>query len=112
SIANTALLGSVLLPEKLKRGYDPRLAMGAIMAVGGIAMLIPPSALAVLLGSLAGISIAELLIGGILPGLLMGLAFLVYVVLRAALNPALAPAEAPVPVAGWARWRPFLVDVV
>ena len=48
SLANTAMLGSALLPEMLKRGYDPRLAMGPIMATGGIAMLIPPSALAVL----------------------------------------------------------------
>ena len=58
TIANTAMLGSTLLPHMLKRGYHPTLAMGPIMASGAIAMLIPPSALAVLLGSLAGMSIA------------------------------------------------------
>jgi len=62
SMANTAMLGSALLPDMLRRGYDPRIAMGPIMATGGIAMLIPPSALAVLLGSLAGMSISKLLI--------------------------------------------------
>ena len=48
-------LGTLLLPEMLKRGYHPRLAMGPIMAIGGVDMLIPPSALTVLLGSLASL---------------------------------------------------------
>ena len=68
TIATTALLGSLMLPTMLARGYDTRLAMGPIMGIGGVDMLIPPSALTVLLGSLAGISISGLLIGGIVPG--------------------------------------------
>ena len=91
TIANTAILGSVLLPDMVKRGYHPAMAMGPIMAVGGIAMLIPPSALAVLLASLAEFSIAKLLIAGIVPGLLMALLFFAYVAGRCTLNPALAP---------------------
>src|SRR5262249_29248170 len=47
TIATTALLGTLLLPEMLKRDYDPGMAMGPIMAIGGVDMLIPPSALAV-----------------------------------------------------------------
>lgn len=112
SIANTAMMGSALLPDMLKRGYHPAIAMGPIMAVGGVAMLIPPSALAVTLGSLAEISISRLLIAGILPGLLMALAFLMYVIVRCKLNPELAPAYQVDHVRGWARWRPFMVDVV
>lgn len=113
TIANTAMMGGILLPQMLQRGYHPTLAMGPIMAVGGIAMLIPPSALAVMLGSLAGISIAELLIGGILPGLLMAVCFLVYVILRSRLYPEHAPAdEGVVAEQGWARWKPFFRDVV
>ncbi len=113
TIANTAMMGGILLPQMLQRGYHPTLAMGPIMAVGGIAMLIPPSALAVMLGSLAGISIAELLIGGILPGLLMAVCFLGYVILRSRANPDHAPADDNVVVAhGWARWKPFVRDVV
>ncbi|NMG36615.1 TRAP transporter large permease subunit [Azoarcus sp. TTM-91] len=113
TIANTAMMGGVMLPQMLKRGYHPTMAMGPIMAVGGIAMLIPPSALAVMLGSLAGISIAELLIGGILPGLLMALCFLGYVIIRCHINPELAPAdESAVKVQGWERWKPFMRDVV
>ena len=95
TIANTAILGSVLLPDMIRRGYQPVIAMGPIMAVGGIAMLIPPSALAVLLASLAEQSVAKLLVAGIVPGILMALLFFAYVVGRCMLNPALAPSYEP-----------------
>ena len=93
TIATTALLGSLMLPTMLDRGYDKRLAMGPIIGIGGVDMLIPPSALAVLLGSLAGISISGLLIGGIVPGLILSVLFVGYIVLRAWLDPSLAPEE-------------------
>lgn len=113
TIANTAMMGGTLLPEMLRRGYHPTLSMGPIMAVGGIAMLIPPSALAVMLGSLGGISISQLLIGGIVPGLVMSIGFLGYIVLRCRANPELAPADDNVvDVRGWERWKPFVRDVV
>jgi tripartite ATP-independent transporter DctM subunit len=92
TVATTTMLGSSLLPEMRRRGYDDKIAMGPIMAVGGIDMLIPPSGLAVLLGSITGISIADILIGGIVPGLLLSACFLGYIVLRCALRPSLAPA--------------------
>src|SRR5690606_41607610 len=43
SMANTAMLGSALLPDMLRRGYDPRIAIGPSRSPRGIAMLIPPS---------------------------------------------------------------------
>ena len=95
TIANTAILGSVLLPDMIERGYKPAIAMGPIMAVGGIAMLIPPSALAVLLASLAEQSVAQLLIAAIVPGVLMAVLFFAYVVGRCYLDPTLAPTYAP-----------------
>ncbi len=95
TIANTAILGSVLLPDMIKRGYQPSIAMGPIMAVGGIAMLIPPSALAVLLASIAEQSVAQLLIAGIIPGFLMAMLFFAYVIIRCTINPSLAPSYAP-----------------
>ena len=95
TIANTAILGSVLLPDMIKRGYKPAIAMGPIMAVGGIAMLIPPSALAVLLASIAEQSVAQLLIAGIIPGILMALLFFAYVVGRCVIDPTLAPSYTP-----------------
>jgi tripartite ATP-independent transporter DctM subunit len=113
TIATTAMLGSLMLPTMLQRGYDPKMALGPIMAIGSVDVLIPPSALAVLLGSLAGISISGLLIGGIVPGLILSVIFIGYIVLRAHLNPSLAPepAETDLPK-GLARWRPFVVHVM
>ncbi len=112
TIATTAMLGSLMLPTMLARGYEPRMAMGPIMAIGGVDMLIPPSALAVLLGSLAGISISGLLIGGIVPGLILSVVFIGYIILRARMNPELAPETEPVVLpSGFARWRPFAIYV-
>jgi len=91
TIATTAMLGSLLLPQMLQRNYEPKTAIGPILAIGGVDILIPPSGLAVLLGSLAGISISGLLVGGIVPGLILSALFIGYVVMRCWLNPALAP---------------------
>jgi tripartite ATP-independent transporter DctM subunit len=113
TIATTALLGSLMLPTMLARGYDPRMAMGPIMGIGGVDMLIPPSALTVLLGSLAGISIAGLLIGGIIPGLILSALYVAYIIARASLNPALAPdAGVEERAHGAARWLPFVTHVI
>ena len=113
TIANTAMLGSTLLPEMLRRGYAKSIAIGPIVAVGGIAMLIPPSALAVLLGSVARISVAELLLAAIVPALILAALYLAYVIVRCVADPSLAPAEpAPAPMSARERWWPFLRDVV
>lgn len=112
TIANTAMLGSTLLPNMLKKGYHPSMAMGPIMASGAIAMLIPPSALAVLVGSLTGISIAGLLVAGVIPALLLSALFVGWIVLRAVQNPALAPADLPADMSLTERWRPFVIYVL
>ena len=112
SMANTAMLGSTLIPEMLRRGYQPVMSMGPILGTGGIAVLIPPSGLTVLLGSLASISIADLLIAGIMPGILLAVLFVVYVVVRCSINPALAPAYDVPEMGRWQRWRPFVVYVL
>jgi tripartite ATP-independent transporter DctM subunit len=110
TIATTAMLGALLLPQMLARGYEKRMAMGPIIAIGGVDMLIPPSALAVLLGSLAGISISGLLIGGVVPGLLLSVLFVGWIVLRCALNPSLAPPDPGPP--GRPTILPLLVHVL
>jgi tripartite ATP-independent transporter DctM subunit len=109
TIATTAMLGSLMLPVMLARGYHPTLAAGPIMAIGAVDMLIPPSALTVLLGSLSGISISKLLVGGVLPGLILSVAFVLWIVARVKLSPGLAPVEEEQPAyAGWERFRPFV----
>lgn len=92
SMGTTAMLGATLLPEMRRRGYHTSMSAGPILGTGGLAVLIPPSGLAVLLGSLAGISIADLLVGGIVPGLMLAVMFAAYVLVRCTRNPVATPA--------------------
>jgi tripartite ATP-independent transporter DctM subunit len=112
TIATTAMLGSLMLPVMLARGYHPMMATGPIMAIGAVDMLIPPSALTVLLGSLSGISISKLLIGGVVPGLILSAAFVGYIVARVVIDPKLAPAAAIEPRTGWAKYRLLVLYVL
>jgi tripartite ATP-independent transporter DctM subunit len=112
TIATTAMLGSLMVPVMLARGYHPTMATGPVMAIGAVDMLIPPSALTVLLGSLSGISISKLLIGGVVPGLILSIAFVVYIMVRVHFTPSLAPAS-PVPMRrGWDKLMPFVKYVL
>lgn len=112
TVATTALLGSLLLPQMLKRGYHPTMAMGPIMAIGGVDALIPPSAIAVLMASLSGISISGLLVAGVVPGLLLACLFVAYIIMRSMITPGLAPSFTKQEVRGWAKWRPVLLNVL
>ncbi|NBS56618.1 MAG: TRAP transporter large permease [Betaproteobacteria bacterium] len=112
TIATTAMLGSLMVPVMLSRGYHPTMATGPIMAIGAVDMLIPPSALTVLLGSLSGISISKLLIGGVVPGLILSAMFVIYIVARVKLDPRLAPPSDLVEHHGWEKLRPFVQYVL
>ena len=113
TIATTAMLGSLMVPVMLARGYHPTLATGPIMAIGAVDMLIPPSALTVLLGSLSGISISKLLVGGVLPGIILSIAFVFWIMARVRVSPELAPDDAgAVKHRGWARWQLFFSYVL
>lgn len=92
-------------PEMEKRGYDKSIAIGSCMS-GALAMIIPPSALAVILGSLMEISIGKLLISGILPGFVMAAFYVSYIVVRCKLQPFLAPDYVPKKVA----WSEKIMD--
>jgi tripartite ATP-independent transporter DctM subunit len=112
TIAVTAMLGSLMVPLMLDRGYHPVLATGPIIAVGALDMLMPVSALAVLLGSLSGISITRLLMGGFVPGMILKAAFVAYIIVSVKLNPSLAPAG-PLPVyQGWQKIKPLVKYVI
>jgi tripartite ATP-independent transporter DctM subunit len=92
TIANTAMLGETMVPEMTSRGYKKPMTLGPVVGVGGLAMLIPPSALAVVFASLAQISVGKVLIAGAIPGLMLAVFYASYIVLRCFLNPSLAPA--------------------
>lgn len=91
SIASVAMLGSTLVPEMEAQGYKKPMTLGPIMGSGGLAMLIPPSALAVLCGAIGEISISRILVGIVMPGLLVAGIMAAYIVFRCMLQPELAP---------------------
>jgi tripartite ATP-independent transporter DctM subunit len=91
TLATTAILGSLLVPDMERRGYHKSMSIGPVMGSGGLSMLIPPSALAILLAALNQISIGGLLVAGIVPGIMIACCYACYVVIRSFLQPHLAP---------------------
>ncbi len=93
--AAVVTMGIIALPAMLKRDYDPKIAMGAIMAGGTLGILIPPSILAIIYAVVAEQSVGELFIGAVFPGLMLSGLYILYVTARSYLNPELGP---PIPV--------------
>lgn len=91
AMGSVAMLGSTLAPEMEKRGYSKSMTFGPILASGSLAIMIPPSALAVILASLGKFSVGKILVAIIVPGLLLALSYAAYIVIRCTLNPSLAP---------------------
>ena len=92
STATTSMMGSILVPEMERRGYHKDMSLGPVMGSGALAPMIPPSNLAVLVGSIGLIPIGGVLIAIIGPGLLMALLYFLYVFIRTKVQPSLAPA--------------------
>ena len=91
SMGSTALLGSLMVPEMNKRGYKKHMSIGPILGTGGLAIIIPPSALAVLLATLAQIDVGALLIAGIIPGLILAFFYIATIYLQTRRDPSAAP---------------------
>ena len=111
SMGATALLGSLMVPEMMKRGYSKYLAMGPIMGTGGLAVIIPPSALAVLLATLGRSDVGALLLAGVVPGLLLAALYGVLIFMWTLLFPDAAPAYAVARVHWRAKLRLLAVDI-
>ncbi|SMX32051.1 TRAP transporter large permease [Actibacterium lipolyticum] len=93
--AAVVTMGIIALPAMLKRHYDPKIAMGSIMAGGTLGILIPPSILAIIYAVVAEQSVGELFIGAVIPGLLLSGMYILYVSVRCYINPDLGP---PIPM--------------
>ena len=97
SLANTAMMGTTMVPQMLRLGYRPHMAFGPVLGAGGLAVIIPPSALAVLLGSLAQIDVGALLLAGAIPGLVLTAMYLALIAAQVRIDPSAAPRDAPPP---------------
>lgn len=91
SLACTAAMGRIAVPEMLKAGYDKGLATGTVAAAGTIGSMIPPSILLIIYGIFVEQPISQLFAGAFLPGVLTALMYSLMVFVRAWKTPSLAP---------------------
>lgn len=72
AVADAAAIGSIVIPSMIKKGYRPEFAASLVATSGTIGPIIPPSVPFIIFGIIAGVSIAELFLAGIIPGMLVG----------------------------------------
>jgi tripartite ATP-independent transporter DctM subunit len=90
--ASETTMSMIALPEMFKRGYNKRLAMGAVLAGGTLGILIPPSVLMIVYGLVANESIGQLYAGSFLPGFLLSGLYIAYITIRCWIRPEMGPA--------------------
>jgi len=91
SVACSAAMGRIAVPEMMKQRYSAELSTGTVAAGGTIGALIPPSIIMILYGIIAQTSITELFLGGVAIGLLTMVSYILVILIRVKLNPELAP---------------------
>ena len=101
--SSVVAMGQIAYPSMLKRGYDKKLAGGAVMAGGALGVLIPPSVLLVLFGVVSEMSVGKLFFACFFPGLVLSSLYITYILLRSFLQPEIAPVvpleETRIPIA-------------
>jgi tripartite ATP-independent transporter DctM subunit len=112
SMGACALLGTLMVPEMHRRGYNKYLSIGPIMGVGGLAVIIPPSALSVLLATLGRTDVGDLLIAGVIPGLLLSGMYAVLIWGWTTIDPDAAPPYTVHSAPLSEKLRMLFVDVV
>lgn len=102
STATAATIGSISIPEMINRGYDKRMATGAVAVAGSLGILIPPSISFILYSLVTGASVGKLFLAGILPGIMLSILFSIYTVARVAGGSRASAAieQAPTPATG------------
>src|SRR5690606_16664971 len=91
SLATTATIGMVALPEMRRRGYSDALATGTVAAGGTLGQMIPPSGALIVFGIIAEQSIGQLFTAAIIPGITQALFYLAVIWLLVLWRPSIAP---------------------
>jgi tripartite ATP-independent transporter DctM subunit len=112
SMGACALLGTLMVPDMMRRGYNKYLSIGPIMGVGGLAVIIPPSALTVLLATLGRTDVGDLLIAGVIPGFILALMYGVLIWGWTHLDPSAAPPYVMERVALRDKLKLIVLDVI
>ena len=89
--ATEVAIGLLAVPALMKRGYNIPLIAGSICAGGTLGIIIPPSIMLVVYGSLAGMSVGQLFAAAMFPGLLLSMLYITYIAVRCGINPQLGP---------------------
>ncbi|WP_290690545.1 MULTISPECIES: TRAP transporter large permease [unclassified Haematobacter] len=92
SVACSAAMGKIAVPEMTRYNYHPSLATGAVAAGGTIGALIPPSLIMILYSVIAQAPVGKLFMGGLAVGVLTLFAYSTLIIARVMINPNLAPA--------------------
>ncbi len=98
SSGTAATIGIIGCPEMEERGYDPRLATGAVALGGTLGILIPPSIPMIIIGDMCNLSVGKLFIAGIVPGILNALLMMLFIGIWVKINPRIAPRFPSVPL--------------
>jgi tripartite ATP-independent transporter DctM subunit len=98
TVASSATMAEVALPEMKRYKYAPSLAAGCVAAGGGLGILIPPSGILIIYGILAEESIGKLFAAGVIPGVILSALHMLTIYILVKTNPRLAPAT---PRASW-----------
>jgi len=112
SMGACALLGRLMAPEMIRRGYSKYLSIGPIMGVGGLAVIIPPSALTVLLATLGQTDVGALLIAGVIPGFVLATMYGVLIWAWVVIDPKAAPPYEVQSISTREKLRIFFIDVI
>jgi len=115
STADTAGVGSIMIPAMVGRGFDKKFTIALTAASSTMGVIIPPSILMIVYGAMGGVSIGGLFLAGAIPGALVGLAQMVYSYYYAWRHD--YPAERRATLgAFWSAWKaaflPLLVPVI
>jgi tripartite ATP-independent transporter DctM subunit len=112
SMGACALLGTLMVPDMMRRGYNKYLSIGPIMGIGGLAVIIPPSALTVLLATLGRTDVGDLLIAGVVPGLILATMYGVLIWAWTVIDPSAAPPYKVERIPLLEKLRLFVFDVI
>ncbi len=104
----TVTMGLIALPVMLRKGYDRKMVVGAIACGGALGIIIPPSIIAILYGSVTGTSVGKLFMGGMIPGIIIAGVMIIYITIRCVLNPRMGP---PLPKEERGSWKDKIVSL-
>ncbi|MDI6753006.1 MAG: TRAP transporter large permease subunit [Thermodesulfobacteriota bacterium] len=90
--ASVVTMGLLALPAMVNRNYHKPLAAGCVCAGGTLGIIIPPSIMLVIYAPMAGISVAKMLFGAVIPGLVLASLYIIYILIVCALKPEWGPA--------------------